>query len=76
MLSKEDNELVTKTDPGTPMGDLIRRYWVPALLSEEIPVPDCPPARVKLLGEELVAFRDTQSRIGLIGEHCEIGRAS
>jgi phthalate 4,5-dioxygenase len=70
MLSREDNELVTRTNPGTPMGDLIRRYWIPALLSEEIPTPDCPPARVKLMGEELVAFRDTQGRIGLIGEHC------
>ena len=70
MLSKEDNELLTQTNPGTPMGDLIRRYWIPALLSEEIPTPDGPPARVRLLGEELVAFRDTQGRIGLIGEHC------
>ena len=70
MLSKEDNELVTRTNPGTPMGDLIRRYWVPALLSEEIPAPDCPPARVKLMGEDLVAFRDTAGRIGLIGERC------
>jgi phthalate 4,5-dioxygenase oxygenase subunit len=70
MLSIEDNELVTRTNPGTPMGELIRRYWVPALLSEEIPAPDCPPARVKLLDEDLVAFRDTQGRIGLIGERC------
>ena len=70
MLSTEDNELVTRTNPGTPMGDLIRRYWVPALLSEEIPAPDCPPARVKLMGEDLVAFRDTAGRIGLIGERC------
>ena len=67
MLSKEDNELLTRKTPGTPMGDLIRRYWVPALLSEEIPGPDCAPVRVKLLGEELVAFRDTQGRIGVIG---------
>jgi phthalate 4,5-dioxygenase oxygenase subunit len=70
MLSKEDNELLTRTNSGTSMGNLIRRYWVPALLSEEIPGPDCPPVRVKLLGEELVAFRDTQGRIGLLGEHC------
>ena len=70
MLSNEDNELVTQTNSGTPMGELIRRFWVPALLSEEIPAPDCPPARVKLLGEDLVAFRDTQGRIGLIGERC------
>ena len=70
MLSREDNELITQTNPGTPMGNLIRRYWVPALLSEEIPQNDCPPVRVKLMGEELVAFRDSQGRIGLIGEHC------
>jgi nitrite reductase/ring-hydroxylating ferredoxin subunit len=70
MLSKEDNELLTRTNAGTPMGQLMRCYWLPALLSEEIPAPDCPPVRVKLLGEELVAFRDTQGRIGLIGERC------
>jgi phthalate 4,5-dioxygenase oxygenase subunit len=70
MLSKEDNELLTRTDPDTAMGNLIRRYWVPALLSEEIAKPDCPPVRVKLLSEELVAFRDSRGRIGLIGEHC------
>jgi phthalate 4,5-dioxygenase len=70
MLSKEDNELLSQTAAGTPMGNLIRRYWIPALLSEEIPAPDCAPARVRLLGEELVAFRDTRGRIGLIGEHC------
>ena len=70
MLSREDNELITRTSSGTPMGNLMRRYWIPALLSEEIPAPDCPPVRVKILSEELVAFRDTQGRIGLIGEHC------
>ena len=70
MLSREDNDLVTQTNQGTPMGNLIRRYWVPALLSEEIPAADCPPVRVKLMGEDLVAFRDTQGRIGLVGEHC------
>ena len=60
MLSREDNDLVTQTNQGTPMGNLIRRYWVPALLSEEIPAADCPPVRVKLMGEDLVAFRDTK----------------
>ena len=68
MLSREDNDLVTQTNQETPMGKLIRRYWVPALLSEEIPEADCPPTQVKLLGEELVAFRDSQGRIGLIAE--------
>ena len=70
MLSKADNELLTQINPGTPMGNLIRHYWVPALLSEEIPQPDCPPVRVRMLGEELVAFRDSQGRIGLLGERC------
>ena len=70
MVTKELNELITRIGPGTPMGDTIRRYWLPALLSFEIPEPDCPPARVKLLGEDLVAFRDTKGRIGLIQEFC------
>ncbi|MGB7946327.1 MAG: Rieske 2Fe-2S domain-containing protein [Candidatus Binatia bacterium] len=70
MLSREDNELLTRTNPGTPMGNLIRCYWIPALLSEEIPEADCPPVRVRLLGEDLVAFRDSHGRIGLIGERC------
>ncbi len=70
MLSKEDNELITKTVLGTATGELFRRYWIPALLGEEIPAPDCPPVRLKLLGEELVAFRDSKGRIGLLAEHC------
>jgi phthalate 4,5-dioxygenase len=70
MLSPEDNELLTRTGAGTPMGSLIRHYWVPALLSEEIPQPDCPPVRVRMLGEGLISFRDSQGRIGLIGERC------
>jgi phenylpropionate dioxygenase-like ring-hydroxylating dioxygenase large terminal subunit len=53
-----------------PMGILMRRYWIPALLSEEIPLPDCPPVRVRLLGEDLVAFRDSEGRVGLLDEHC------
>jgi phthalate 4,5-dioxygenase oxygenase subunit len=70
MLSHEHNDLLTKTSAGTPMGDLIRRYWIPALLSEEILEPDCSPARVRILGEELVAFRASNGRIGLLEEHC------
>src|SRR5262249_47569598 len=60
----------TLTGAGTPMGDLMRRYWLPALLSEEIPAPDCPPVQVRILGENLVAFRDSNGRIGLLDEHC------
>ncbi len=70
MLSREENEILTRVGASTPMGELIRRYWIPALLSEEIPAPDCPPVRVRLLGEDLVAFRDSQGRVGLLGEHC------
>ena len=66
MLSQEENNLLTRVGPGTAMGELMRRYWVPAALASEIPEPDCPPIRVKLLGENLVAFRDTQGRIGLL----------
>jgi phthalate 4,5-dioxygenase oxygenase subunit len=70
MFSREENELLTRVTSGTPMGELMRRYWIPALLSEEIAAPDCPPARVRLLGEELVAIRDSEGRIGLLDEHC------
>ena len=70
MLKREQQELLTQTGPATPLGELLRRYWVPALLSEELPAPDCPPVRVKLLSEKLIAFKDTQGRIGLIDEFC------
>jgi phthalate 4,5-dioxygenase oxygenase subunit len=70
MLSRAQNELLTRTGPDTPLGQLYRRYWIPALLVEEIPAPDCSPVRVKLLGEDLVAFRDSRGRIGLLDEHC------
>jgi len=70
MLTEEMNVFLTRTGPGTPMGELFRRYWIPALLDWELPVPDCSPVRVKLLGEELIAFRDTEGRIGLIDEFC------
>jgi len=76
MLSREDNELVTRVGPGTPMGNAMRRYWIPALLSKEIPEPDSPPARVRLLGEDLVAFRDSNGSIGLLDELCPHRRAS
>jgi nitrite reductase/ring-hydroxylating ferredoxin subunit len=70
MISHEQNEALTRTGPGTLMGELLRRYWVPALHDWELPEPDCPPVRVQLLGERLVAFRDTLGRIGLIDEFC------
>jgi len=70
MLRAEQNELLTRTGPGSVMGDLIRRYWIPALLTEELPEPDCPPVRVKLLSERLIAFRDSDGKLGLIDEFC------
>src|SRR6266853_2924503 len=76
MLTHEENELITRIEPGTPMGNTLRRYWIPALLASELPAPDCPPVRVRLLGEDLVAFRDTEGRIGLLEELCPHRRAS
>ncbi len=76
MLTPEENDLLTRTGPGTPMGQVMRRYWLPALLSDELPAPDCPPVRVKLLGEDLVAFRDSNGRVGLLDEYCTHRRAS
>jgi phthalate 4,5-dioxygenase oxygenase subunit len=70
MLRKEQNDLLTQTGPGTPGGQLFRSYWIPALLAEELPENDCPPVRVKLLSERLLAFRDTEGRYGLIDEFC------
>jgi phthalate 4,5-dioxygenase oxygenase subunit len=70
MLRREQNEFITQTGPGTPMGRLFRSYWNPVLLAEELPENDCPPVRVKVLSERLVAFRDSQGRYGLIDEFC------
>ena len=70
MLRKEQNDLLTQTGPGTPGGRLFRSYWVPALLAGELPENDCPPVRVKLLSERLIAFRDSNGRYGLMDEFC------
>ncbi len=76
MLSAKDNELLTRVGPGSPMGELMRRYWIPAAFSNQITEPDCPPVRVRLLGEDLVLFRDTQGRPGLLSEYCPHRTAS
>src|SRR5690242_15813918 len=70
MLSREDNERLVRVGPGTPAGDLFRRYWQPACLSSELPESDGSPIRVRLLGEDLIAFRDTNGRIGLLDAFC------
>ena len=70
MLKKEQNEFVTQTGPGTPMGLLFRSYWLPAVLASELPENECPPVRVKLLSERLLAWRDSKGRYSLIDEFC------
>jgi phthalate 4,5-dioxygenase len=70
VLRAEENEILTRVGPGTLMGELLRRYWTPACLTAEIPEPGSPPVRVRLLGENLVAFRDTRGRVGLVQENC------
>lgn len=68
-MTQEENELLTRTGPGTRCGDLMRRYWQPAALSEELPAGGAP-LPVRLLGEDLVLFRDDRGRPGLLGLHC------
>jgi phthalate 4,5-dioxygenase len=75
MLSQADNERLTRVGAGTPMGNLLRRYWLPALLAEQLPEPDGPPVRVRLLGEDLVAFRDSEGKVGLVSAYCPHRRA-
>jgi nitrite reductase/ring-hydroxylating ferredoxin subunit len=70
VLSNADNELLTRTGSGTPMGEYLRRYWLPIALSCEIAEADGTPLRVEVLGEKLLAFRDTQGRVGLIEPAC------
>jgi phthalate 4,5-dioxygenase oxygenase subunit len=69
-MKAEHNELLVRTGPGTPMGELFRRYWLPALLAWELPEADGPQVRVQILGERMVAFRDSQGKLGLIDEFC------
>jgi len=76
MLSQAENDLLTQTSAGTPAGEYFRRYWLPALLVSELPAPDCPPVRVRLMGEDLIAFRNTEGQVGLLGEFCPHRRAS
>jgi phthalate 4,5-dioxygenase oxygenase subunit len=70
MLRKEQNDLLTQTGPSTPMGALFRSYWLPALLASELPENECPPVRVKLLSERLIAWRDSNGRYSLMDEFC------
>jgi phthalate 4,5-dioxygenase oxygenase subunit len=76
MLSAEENRLLTRVGPDTPMGRLFRRFWMPALVSSEIAEADGPPVRLRLLGEDLVAFRSTDGRIGILEAYCPHRRAN
>jgi phthalate 4,5-dioxygenase len=76
MMSAKDNETLTRVGAQTPMGRMMRRYWLPVCTSEQLPKPDCDPLRVSLLGERFVAFRDTSGRPGFLEEYCMHRRAS
>jgi phenylpropionate dioxygenase-like ring-hydroxylating dioxygenase large terminal subunit len=70
MLSKEDNEFLCRIGPGTPMGNLMRNYWLPAIRSDELPEPDGRPLRVRLLGEDLIGWRSSDGEVGLVANNC------
>ncbi|NDB69719.1 MAG: aromatic ring-hydroxylating dioxygenase subunit alpha [Methylocystaceae bacterium] len=76
MLSAKNNELLTRVATGTVMGSFFRQYWHPILLSSELPEPDCAPLRVKVLGEDLLAFRDSEGKVGFVAERCPHRKAS
>ncbi len=75
MLTHAENERLTRVGPGTVMGETFRRYWIPALLSEELPEPDGAPVRLRLLCEDLVAFRDSAGHVGIVDAFCPHRRA-
>ncbi|MFM0350215.1 Rieske 2Fe-2S domain-containing protein [Paraburkholderia sp. RL17-347-BIC-D] len=70
MLSHADNEILCRIGPDTPGGNLMRRFWHPVCTSAQLPHPDCAPLRVRLLGENYVAFRDTEGKVGFLEELC------
>jgi phthalate 4,5-dioxygenase oxygenase subunit len=76
VLTKEQNELLCRVEGSAAMGQLMRRHWLPLCLSEEVAEPDGTPVRARLLGEDLVVFRDTEGRLGVLGEYCLHRRAS
>lgn len=70
MLSAEENERLCTVGPGSPVGEALRRYWVPAFQLGDLPEPDCPPIHVRVLGQDFVAFRDSAGRYGFLDELC------
>ena len=75
MLNAQDNELLCRVGPGTPMGELLRRFWVPLFPSEDLPGPDCDPVEVRVFAEDYVAFRDTNGVVGILEALCPHRRA-
>jgi phenylpropionate dioxygenase-like ring-hydroxylating dioxygenase large terminal subunit len=69
-LTAQQQKTLVETGPGTPMGELFRRYWIPAMYASELPEPDSDPVRITLLGERLLAFRDSEGALGLVHEFC------
>ncbi len=76
MLTPEENDLLCRVEGDAPMGQIMRRHWIPAVLTEEVAQPDGDPVPVRLLGEDLVAWRDTEGRVGLMDRYCPHRRAS
>ena len=76
MLSRQDNEYLTCTGPDTPMGAFLRHFWMPFMLSQEISEADGPPVRVRLLGEDLLAFRNSEGQPALVDRYCPHRRVS
>ena len=70
MLTREENAMLTQTGPGTPMGALFRRFWMPVMIATELPGPDCDPKRIRVLSEDLIAFKDSSGRVGVVDAYC------
>ncbi len=76
MLSQEQNELMCRVGPGTPMGDAFRRFWIPICQTSDVPTPDCNPFPIEILGQKLVVFRNTDGDLGVLDQFCPHRRAS
>ncbi|MDQ2953646.1 MAG: Rieske 2Fe-2S domain-containing protein [Pseudomonadota bacterium] len=76
MMTREENDLLCRVEGDAPMGQIMRRHWIPACLSEEVAEPDGAPVKTRLLGEDLVVFRDSDGRLGVLDEYCPHRRAS
>ena len=76
MLTREENDLLCRVEGEAPMGQLMRRHWIPVVLCEEVPEPDGTPVKARILGEDLVVFRDSDGRVGVLDEYCPHRRVS